>query len=112
MGHGAPVVTHIAETFNEYGTPVSMFRCGGCETTFTVCPAVPEDQRDQWTGCMAETCSTYDEGRDGDKLFDAGKVRRVGDRSHLKAVQSAPPSTCGIANGDEPKTLRAKDSSQ
>lgn len=79
-------MTHLAETYNEHGTPVSLFQCESCPSTFTVCPAVPEDRRDQWTGCMADGCSTYDESRDGDKLFDAGKVRRVGDRSHLTVV--------------------------
>jgi len=65
-------VTHLAETFNEHGTPVSLFQCESCATTFTVCPAVPEDRRDQWTGCMADGCATYDEARDGewmDPLF-------------------------------------------
>lgn len=81
-----PADTHISETFNEYGTPVSMFRCVGCERAFTVCPAVPEEKRDQWSGCMGSECSTYDEKRDGDKLFGEGKVYRTGDRSHLKCV--------------------------
>lgn len=76
----------IADTFNEYGTPVTLFSCPACNTTFTVCPAVEDDKLDQWTGCMAEDCTSYDPARDADKLFDEGKVHRVGDRSHLTVV--------------------------
>jgi hypothetical protein len=93
-------MTHIAETFNEYGTPVSMFRCSGCSTTFTVCPSVPEERRDQWSGCMGVDCTTYDEARDGDKLFDAGKVQRVGDRSHICLVPTTH-AKAGAVGTDE-----------
>lgn len=82
-------MTKIADTFNEYGTPVTMFACVGCGSTFTVCPAVPEDKQEQWTGCMAERCSTYDEARDADKLLDQGKVQRVGDRSCFTVIDGA-----------------------
>lgn len=78
---------HIAETFNEFGTPVSMFRCFYCRTVFTACPAVEPEKHDQWIGCMAEGCASYDEARDGDKLFEAGKVQRVGDRSRIQVVE-------------------------
>lgn len=76
----------LADTFNEYGTPVTLFSCPGCGTTFTVCPAVPDDLLGQWSGCLGEGCSTYDPARDADKLFDEGKVRRRGDRSHIQLV--------------------------
>lgn len=94
-------MTYLAETFNEYGTPVSLFQCEGCKTTFTVCPAVPQDRRDQWDGCMAEGCSTYDEARDGDKLFDAGKVQRVGDRSQICLVPTTANSV-GMSEANAP----------
>lgn len=81
----------LADTFNEYGTPVTLFSCSGCNTTFTVCPAVEDDALDQWTGCLAETCSTYDPDRDADKLFDEGKVRRVGDRSDFTVIDGGQP---------------------
>jgi hypothetical protein len=81
------VTNKIADTFNEYGTPVTMFSCPGCNTTFTVCPAVEDKDLDQWPGCLGEGCSTYDPDRDADKLFDAGKVRRVGDRSDFTVIE-------------------------
>ena len=77
----------IADTFNEYGTPVTLFSCPGCDTTFTVCPAVEDDALDQWPGCLGEGCPTYDPDRDADKLFDEGKVRRVGDRSDFTMIE-------------------------
>lgn len=76
----------IADTFNEYGTPVTLFMCPGCNTTFTVCPAVEDHDLDQWPGCLGPECSTYDPGRDADKLFDEGKVAPRGDRSHMFAI--------------------------
>lgn len=83
----------LTETFNEYGTPVTLYRCGSCAGTFTVCPAVAPEHDDQWAGCLGETCGSYDPHRDGDKLFDAGRVHRVGDRSHLTLVVSSAADT-------------------
>ncbi|WP_313444564.1 hypothetical protein [Brevundimonas sp.] len=76
----------IADTFNEFGTPVTLFACLGCESTFTVCPAVEDKHLDQWSGCLGRGCSTYDDSRDADKMFDEGKVRRVGDRSCFTVI--------------------------
>lgn len=90
----------VAETFNEYGTPVTMYLCGSCKTTFTVCPAVEPEHDDQWEGCLAETCASYDPARDGDKLFDAGKVHRVGDRSHIALV----PQQAAVSDDTQPGT--------
>lgn len=87
-----PHADHIAETYNEFGTPVSMFRCFHCQTIFTVCPAVEPEKHDQWIGCMADDCASYDEARDGDKLFDAGRVQRVGDRSGFQIVEHGRPA--------------------
>lgn len=81
-------MTHVSETYNEHGAPVSMFRCVGCAQVFTVCPAVDVEKRGEWVGRLSSGCSTYDEGRDGDKLFDAGSVRRRGDRSQFKVIVS------------------------
>ena len=81
------MTTKIADTFNEYGTPVTMFLCESCNQTFTVCPAVEDHNLDQWSGCLGEGCGSYDPDRDADKLFDEGKVRRVGDRSCFKVVE-------------------------
>lgn len=80
----------IADTFNEYGKPVTMFWCDGCKSTFTVCPPVEDEHLDQWTGCLGANCSTYDPERDADKLFDEGKVLRRGDRSHFKVIEGGP----------------------
>lgn len=89
----------LADAFNEYGTPVTLFSCPGCKTTFTVCPAVEDDALDQWTGCLGETCSTYDPTRDADKWFDEGRVYRVGDRLvPLRVIEGGGdpnPSTAG-----------------
>lgn len=76
----------IADTFNEYGTPVTMFRCGGCGEPFTVCPAVADEDLRHWDGCLAESCSSYDPERDADRLFDEGRVYRVGDRSGFAVI--------------------------
>lgn len=92
----------IADTFNEFGTPVTMFSCPGCNTTFTVCPAVPDDKLDQWSGCLGIDCSTYDPDRDADKLFEQGKVLRVGDRSHIRSAEAlaALKSTAAQEGGE------------
>jgi hypothetical protein len=54
---------------NEYGTPVTGFRCKYCKETFTVCPAVPPEKFDQWDGCLGDNCSSYDINRDPTYLF-------------------------------------------
>ena len=59
---------------NEYGTKISIHKCNFCGDEFTVCPAVSTNAKG-WGGCMAPNCTSYDETRDADKLFDEGKVR-------------------------------------
>ena len=54
----------FAKAFNEYGTPVTVARCYSCEVVFTVCPPVQPGREDQWTGCLADTCESYDIARD------------------------------------------------
>jgi len=38
---------------NEHGTPVTVFECEYCHREFTVCPAVPDINLDNWDGCTA-----------------------------------------------------------
>ena len=61
---------------NDYGNPVDAFRCETCGGEFTVCPPLPADRSrdDEWTGCMAEQCRSYDPARDANKFFDEGNV--------------------------------------
>lgn len=86
------MTNRIATTFNEYGTPVTMFWCDECQTTFTVCPEQKPENDWQWAGCLGTTCPSYDEARDADKLFDEGKVFAVGDRSHIQVVPEGDPA--------------------
>lgn len=61
----------VAESVNEYGTPVSVLDCPDCGNTVTLCPVVPPERQGQWTGCMADDCPSYDVTRDADIWFDA-----------------------------------------
>ncbi len=63
-------------TFNEYGTIVSVHICETCSAEFTVCPAVEEKNRDQWRYCLSLDCVSYDPDRDADKFFDKGVVKK------------------------------------
>lgn len=67
----------LRETVNEYGTSVVEYRCETCGETFTICPAPKPERDDQWTGCMAPECDSYDSDRDIDKWFDEGRVRAI-----------------------------------
>jgi hypothetical protein len=64
----------LRQTTNEYGTSVVEYRCETCGELFTICPAPDPEEDEQWTGCMAPTCASYDPARDADKLFDDGDV--------------------------------------
>lgn len=55
---------------NEYGTPITVFRCEFCQQEFTVCPIVPDIHLDNWKGCTSPDCESYDEARDADKMFE------------------------------------------
>lgn len=60
---------------NQYGTPVDVYRCETCQGEFTVCPAHEDRSRDdQWRGCLAEACGSYDPARDADRFFASNKV--------------------------------------
>lgn len=64
----------IRNDVNEFSTPVSVHICEFCGVEFTVCPPVPDEKLDDWRGCMALECKSYDPERDADKFFDEGKV--------------------------------------
>lgn len=65
----------VGMTVNEYGTPVTKYRCEACGEIFTVCPAPTPSEDHNWDGCTAPECSSYDPDRDIDKWFDEGYVR-------------------------------------
>ena len=62
------------DELNEYGTPVSAFKCEFCGEKFTVCPKPKND--DDWKGCLSDKCISYDPGRDADKYF-GGTEKKV-----------------------------------
>lgn len=59
----------IGYSTNEYGTLVSCHRCNTCGRYFTVCP---HNRGQHYDDCLADTCASYDESRDVDKMFDGG----------------------------------------
>lgn len=67
-------MTRLRQTTNGYGTSVVEYRCETCGETFMVCPAPSLEEDEQWTGCQARTCGSYDPARDADRLFDDGDV--------------------------------------
>lgn len=60
----------IGDSFNKYGTPITTFLCEVCNSRFSVCPAIPDNGLEQWKGCLARNCKSYDPVRDIDKMFD------------------------------------------
>lgn len=70
----------LRDAVNEYGTAVRFYQCEACQQKFSVCPAPKND--DNYRGCLAMDCASYDPVRDVDKLFDTGvgvdaKGRRI-----------------------------------
>ncbi len=65
----------IRNDVNEQGTPITVFQCESCGVEFSVCPAIPDIDLDNWKGCMRPECDSYDEERDVDKMMDEGTVR-------------------------------------
>ena len=59
---------------NELGTPITVFQCEYCCEVFTVCPAVPDINLDNWKGCTGPDCESYDEKRDVDKMIEEDGV--------------------------------------
>jgi len=66
---------HLGFSTNEYGKTVSVHRCEFCGEEFTVIPPIPVEKSDDWKGCMAPECDSYDFARDADVLFDMGLVK-------------------------------------
>jgi len=78
----------IREDTNEQGTPISVHKCSDCAEEFTVCPPAGED----WGGCLAPECKSYDQSRDADGLFggSTGRIVRLDDyKPHLKICGKA-----------------------
>ena len=74
------IAVKIGDDTNTYGTHISVHICEDCGTQFTACPAIPYEKTNDWKGCMAIGCTSYDPSRDADKLFDGGvhpAVRRA-----------------------------------
>lgn len=67
----------IRDDVNEYGTPITVFKCDYCNEEFSVCPAVPDYKLDQWKGCQMKWCESYEEDRDADKMFDENKIKFI-----------------------------------
>jgi hypothetical protein len=64
-----PEVTgRIGLAENDYGVTVTVFVCSSCGSVFTVTGDIDPDS---WgTGCLAETCDSYDVSRDVGLMFD------------------------------------------
>jgi hypothetical protein len=67
----------LRDDVNEHGTPITVFQCEVCGAEFSVCPAVLDEHLDNWRGCLAPSCASYDESRDADKMFEEGNVKFV-----------------------------------
>ena len=81
----------VERTANEYGIAVDAYQCETCGDRFTVCPANPDRSRDdEWTGCLAVTCGSYDPTRDADRLFDDGNVVSFDQRANPNRIIRRP----------------------
>ena len=67
----------LRDDVNEYGTPITVFKCDFCGEEYSVCPAIPDVKLDDWNGCQMEWCESYDESRDANKMFDDPDVEFV-----------------------------------
>lgn len=67
----------IGDAFNEFGVAITVFKCEYCGNEFTVVPAVSDDKLDQWTGCLAPECKSYDQMRDVDALLFFGVIDSI-----------------------------------
>lgn len=84
-------MSYLETRKNDYGTPVDAYRCETCGEEFTVCPAhADRSSDDQWAGCQAVTCGSYDPARDADKLFDNGNVLSFDQRKRPGLIQRRP----------------------
>lgn len=64
---------HLGYGTNEYGTAISLHRCGVCEREFSLCPAVSPNEKG-WKNCLAWDCSSYVVERDAELYFVTGNV--------------------------------------
>ena len=64
----------IRDDVNEHGVPITVFRCEYCGEEFSVVPAIPDINLDNWRGCLRPECESYDESRDVDKMLAECKV--------------------------------------
>ena len=62
---------------NEYGVAVSVHVCEYCGSEFTVTPAVSDDSLENWRGCLAPDCESYDPARDVDAMLFFGAIDLV-----------------------------------
>ena len=81
---------YFGEDTNSYGTPITLFKCEVCGGKFSVCPAQKPENHDQWKGCLAEQCDSYDPKRDADIPFmskqEIAKEKKVVSLEMLKAA--------------------------
>lgn len=62
------VTGRIGLAVNEHGATVTVFVCSTCGFLFTVTGDIDPDT---WgTGCLAESCDSYDVERDVDLMFE------------------------------------------
>ena len=76
-----PEVTgRIGLARNEYGTTVTVFVCSSCGFLFTVTGDI--DPETFGTGCLAETCDSYDVERDVNLMLgiEPWRVRTEGEQ--------------------------------
>lgn len=67
------VAGRIGLAANEYGRTVTVMACSSCGLLFTV---TGEHTNDEWgTGCLGETCDSYDVERDAGLTFDIEPFR-------------------------------------
>jgi hypothetical protein len=72
----------IRDDKNEHGVRITVFRCEFCGEEFSVCPAVPDINLDNWKGCLRPQCESYDEERDVDKMIEEGGVTLMKETKH------------------------------
>lgn len=59
----------LSDGVNEFGTPITNFKCDYCGSKFSVCPAIEDKHLDSFKGCTIHPCESYDPKRDIDILF-------------------------------------------
>lgn len=64
----------VKDAPNEHGVMESTFRCGECDTDYSVCPAIAPDKRDAEIadGCMHPECTSCRVDRDVEAIVGFG----------------------------------------